>query len=299
MKICILGFLLAVFSLIGVNSSVVAPTLRILVLDVGDGSAVLIRDPSGKSALLLGASEFARVPERLRSIGVHRISILVALNLNNSSATPLRTFLETMEPDVFISNPVPYPIPTGAYALSHLRNSILNRRQMGLTRVEVPEGQTHSLGYALITTIPADGRLSGTAPDSSPVVKIQFRGFSFLALGQSGPQTEQFLISSFPSNWLRSDVLFYSGASGEPPSIVFLNAVRPRLLVASVSGSPLSASPRYALMFRTASAHVPLARTDLLGSLTLATRGADLLLSDMYGRLSVDSPRRFPAIILR
>jgi beta-lactamase superfamily II metal-dependent hydrolase len=299
MKLVLPALVLPLVVLVALQPPFAVPALRIVVLDAGDGSAVLIRDPGGKAALLLDATEFARIPERLRSLGVSRISILIGLRLTNASATSLRRILATMEPDAFVSTPIPYPIPKESYALNDLRNIVFHRRQSGLTRNEIPEGQTYSLGHALVSVFPAEGPASPKDSETAPVVRIQFRRFSMLVLGRSGPRTEAYLTAVLPSRHLRSDVLYVGGNSGEPPSIAFLRGVGPRLLIASVSDSPFSKFPRYALMSRSASAGVPLARTGLLGSLTLTTTGSDLRLSDMYGSLPAESPFRRPAFFLR
>lgn len=297
MKFSRLAIFLVSLPLMSGACDVVPSALRIVALDVGDGTAVLIQDPSGTSALYLDTSDFARVPERLQALGVSHISLLISSELTPANAGPLRQILNLMEPETFISAPIPPPGPEDTPSLNDLRNTIYNRQKLGLTKYESARAQTYSLGLCVLTVLPvASPPHSISGPN--PVVRIQFKDFSMLLPGSSPASAERALMAAFPGPTLRADLLLVSGDAEELPSLTFLRSVGPGLIIASVSGTPSSASPSYALLALSWAAGIPLARTDHLGSLTITSTGNGFRLYDKYGPLSLSFPyHRMPLVL--
>ncbi|MHA2620410.1 MAG: hypothetical protein V2G42_01575 [bacterium JZ-2024 1] len=291
MRLAIL-FLVLGFSLSSwLSSATGTAVFKAFILDAGDGTAILAEDPSGHSALFLRATEWDRVPERLRALGVPRILLLIAPVVTSEAAPTLKRVLTEMEPKIFVTPPLPYPVPQDAYALNDLRNTALTRQKSGLTQYTPASSRSYALGSTVVSVFPL--AYPGRPPSKSMLaILVQYRNFSLLAISEFWSELEPQLLSALPSDASHVDVLCVTIRGGQRPSLQFLETIHPSLIVATSSGSPRSASPSYGLLSRAQDLGIPVARTDRLGSLFLTSDGNLFHLNDAYGELPANYPFR-------
>ena len=207
---------------------------QITVLDVGAGAAVHIRTSQGDWLFDCGsARDYERVLRPyLHEAGVNRIDGLLFTHGDSLHIGGGESLLVDFIPRVLIDNPA----PDRSTVHRRLREAVLMQRlhllgaKAGMERAISPNVNAKIL-------FPPPEFNANTADDQAMVVKLSTPSARILFISDSGPTTEEFLLSS--GSDLRSEVLVkgqhHSGKSG---SDQFLDAVRPKLIVATSRDFP-------------------------------------------------------------
>jgi len=206
---------------------------KMTVLDLGTGAAVHVR-VNGHDWLIDCGSErsYERVVrEYLHWAGVNRLTGLVLTHGDSQHIGGVTQLLSDFPRVRLVDNPAP------DRSLIHRRLSRIVSGLEGRGRKpdELAAGDNFHLSRGAIAHVlfPPRGFAGATADDQALVIRLSIEPSTFvLFMSDNGEETERALLSN-GSN-LPSDILVkgqhYSGISGSAP---FLDAVRPRLIIAT------------------------------------------------------------------
>ncbi|MDR5702133.1 MAG: DNA internalization-related competence protein ComEC/Rec2 [Armatimonadota bacterium] len=273
----------AVVIWVQVAGEIASRRLTIIVMDVGQGDAIVIRSPSGKVALIDagGAVEgYAqeidvgeeRVVPFLRRLRVRRIDLLVLSHPHEDHVggvpAVLRSFPVGVVWDSGFEHQNPsYPIVLRMIRASHIPYYLARR------------GDAFDLGAGVRVIVLSPTRLDvGTGSDinnNSLVLKLVYGRVSVLLPGDIESSAEDLLLGL--GEGLRSTALKVAHHGSETSSTwTFLRAVRPEVAVISVGeGNPFG-HPDARTLKALAGIGARIYRTDLHGAVTLISDGRKL-----------------------
>ncbi len=234
--------------------------LRVTFLDVGQGDAVLIQTPGGKTALV-DAGRGSPVAE-LRRLGVREIDLLVASHAHADHIGGMDDVLEAFRVRAFMDNSLPHTTQTYA----RLMNAVESERDMTYLRAEP---RTVTLGSASIEVLPLPGP-SSNQNNRSVALVVRYGDFSVFLSGDSETGQLRFMTRRGAT----PDVTILKAphhGSANGFTHEFLAAVRPELVVVSVGRNAYGHPSEAAISaFEAAAANV--IRTDEAGTVTVAGR---------------------------
>jgi len=275
--------------LLAMNGTVFAPEgrayqrergiLRVSVVDVGQGDAILLECPAGETVLVdAGPGPRERGLEAplvpfLKRRGIERIDLLVLTHAHDDHAGALPDVLALCDVRRIVWNG---SIP-GAPSYAPLRSALASVKD--LTRVgagtlirDIPMMRLYILAPPAVT-IGGSGSSADTPNRLSLVMKVVFAGASLLLTGDAEGNEEIPLAESY-ADLLRSDILkvgHHGGKAGT--SDAFLNTVRPSWAVVSVGRHNRFGHPSDAVLDRLALHEIAVARTDRDGAVIFETDG--------------------------
>jgi ComEC/Rec2-related protein len=211
---------------------------KITVLDLGAGAAIHVR-VNGRDWLVDCGS--ARTYERivrkyLHWAGVNRLTGLVLSHGDSQHIGGVAELLSDFPRTRLIDNPV----PDHSRIHRQVVRMVSEHEPRGGERTELAAGDSFHLSRNTIAHVlfPPRGFAGATADDQALVIRWSIAsGTSVLFMSDNGAETERALLSN--SSELQNDILVkgqhHSGISGSVP---FLDAVRPRLIVATSTEFP-------------------------------------------------------------
>ncbi len=294
------------------------PVLTVAVLDVGQGDAILVRGPTGRTMLVDGGGELdlawravrsggdvtngsgswrprrdigaRRVVPALRRLGVRRLNVVMLSHAHEDHVGGLPAVLENFTVDLVLDPGVPHPSPSYARLLDLVRK---RRVPYALAR----RGQRVDLGGGAIVEVlhPAeDGQGDPPDPDDlvnarSIVARVRFGRVSILLTGDIEAETETHLLRSGME--IQSTVLkvaHHGSRSSTTPA--FLDAVRPAVALVSVGASNLFGHPHPRTLRALEERGIRVYRTDQDGAVILRTDGRTLRVETMRARRGLGVP---------
>jgi competence protein ComEC len=219
------------------SSEIVPPVPRMLVLDVGQGDALLVQGRRGSllvdggRALAGGVDMGSRVVlPSLAALGIRRLDLVIATHADLDHRGGLAAVLRATTVDELW-------LPRGAGRDVDFEALIAVARARGVVVGERGRGDpVRQIGDLQITPLwpgaPSEG---GSRNDRSLVVRVDVAGYRLLLTGDLGVLAEQRLLSASAPE-LRADVLKvgHHGSAGSSSS-AFLEAVGARVAVVSAS----------------------------------------------------------------
>jgi competence protein ComEC len=205
----------------------------ITVLDLGAGAAVHVHVNGHDWLIDCGSERSYRsvVREYLHWAGVNRLNGLVLTHGDSQHIGGVTQLLSDFPGVLLIDNPAPDRSLIHRRVCRMLSKLEARERKLG----ELAGGDDFPLAPEVIAHVlfPPSGFAGATADDQALVIRSSIApGSSVLFMSDNGAETERTLLSD--GSDLHSDVLLkgqhYSGLSGSAP---FLDAVRPRLIIAS------------------------------------------------------------------
>ena len=249
---------------------------RIVVLDVGQGEAILVQAPDG-SALLVDTGgggpgrgdrgERTVVPV-LRRLGVRRLAALAITEGTPDHAGGLAGLLEGMPIDEVW-------IPAGSEAASWHGPVEVS----GIPRQVLVQGDRRWIGSLLVTVLyPPDGASEGRLPGGSVrekplVLRLEWGLFAAVLAGGTGLAVETGLLRARQP--LQATLLKVSGHGSQRGSTSeFLAVVRPRVAVIPVGARNPYGHPAPLVLARLGAVGATVYRTDLDGAIEIRSDGA-------------------------
>ena len=238
---------------------------KISVLDVGAGAAVHLRSCGQDWLFDCGSTrDYERVVRSyLHTAGVNRLEGLLLTHgdsLHIGAAEPL---FHDLLPAVLVDNPAP------DRSTAHRRvRELCSRRQVKL--LKLGEGEQFEVAPAVTGRVlfPPRGFAATMADDQALVVLLSVNTAKILFVSDIGYATEKALLGSKLD--LRSDILIkgqhHSGNSGQD---IFLDAVRPRLIIATSRDFPQQERIRDEWAERVRAKGIRLFRQDETGAVQL------------------------------
>lgn len=252
-----------------------AETLRVEVLDVGQGDAILVRTPAMKTILIDAGEEPARIASLLSARDVVALDLVIATHPHADHIGGMEQVVSSRTVKLYTDSGL---VHSTATYLS-LMKAIELRKVPYRTAVV---GTTYRLddGAVLEILFPDGIALKGTRSDlnsNSVVVRLRHQGNCMLFLGDAEEPTERALLARELGP---CDVLKVAHHGSEHSSSeAFLQAVRPKVALISVGERNGYSHPGTRTLGRLAAAGARVYRTDLLGTLTVLSseRGIEVL----------------------
>ena len=247
-----------------------APTkLTVRFLDVGQGDATLIQDPSGAAVLFDGGRADARVANLLRNAGVRRLALVVATHHSADHHGGLAEVLRRFPVDLLLENGDDTTDPTFAELLATARTA-------GVPIRSARTGQVLRAGGLTVRVLWPPPRAAGPAPeDPNPraVVAIVSAGAFDLFLSADAESSAILPLELPPVEAMKVP---HHGSS-DPGLPEVLDRLRPRLAAIEV-GENSYGHPHPSTLAALRAARVPTYRTDRDGtvSLTIDQRGIEV-----------------------
>jgi competence protein ComEC len=252
--------------------------LELVMLDVGQGDAILIRAPSGTTALVDGGVDPDQTMRRLGEVlpfWQRRLDVLVLTHPHEDHVAGLVAALERFDVRLVLDPGRHYHNPTYPRFLDAVR------REPGGRLVAVRAGDSVPLGAdtALTFLFPAEADAAAGLPDGdinngSAVALLESRGFRVLLTGDAEAPVEALLLER--GLLMPIDVLKVGHHGSDSSTTDALLAVtRPRLALISAGAGNEYGHPHPATLARLAA--VPgliVRRTDLEGTIRVVVSGS-------------------------
>ncbi|MFT2721772.1 ComEC/Rec2 family competence protein [Deinococcus sp. A31D244] len=233
-------------------------------LDVGQGDAILIRSPEGKTALIDGGRSAERLSDQLEKYGVTRLDLMIATHADADHIAGLVP-AAALKPRLFINN--------GMGGTTQTWERLVKALQGVDATFTKASNQTVNLGSVKLRVIAPPPGMPDDQNLNSVGLAVQFGEFRALLTGDSeSPETEGWMAQE------RADLrgpfqvyksIHHGAANGD--TVGWLASVRPQNVVISVGqnsyGHPTDSALR---LYRQSGARVY--RTDRQGTVTFQGR---------------------------
>jgi len=263
------------------------PWLRVVVLDVGQGDATLVRFPDGTAWLVdAGGTQAGSrfdvgsrvVAPALRAQGVRALDALILSHPDVDHIGGAAGLMPLVRPArVFEGVPVP-----GLAVLEGVRHAAIDA---GATWGTLTAGADVAIGDAVVRVLPPPGPdRTRRAPrnDDSIVLEIRLRDVAIVLPGDASAAVEPSIAAALAPARLRALEAGHHGSrtSSSPP---FLDAVDPVVVIASAGRANRYGHPHPAVVARVQARGVPFYRTDRDGAVAIDTDGRWLRVSTCLG----------------
>jgi competence protein ComEC len=248
--------------------------LTVRFLDVGQGDATLIQDPSGASVLFDGGREEARVAGLLRQAGVSRLALVVATHQSADHHGGLAEVLARYPVDLLLENGDGTTDPTFLAMLA-------TARRAGVPITTARGGQVLRAGGLVVRVLWPPPRPPGPAPeDPNPraMVAIVSSGAFDLFLSADAESPTLLPLDLPPVDAMKVP---HHGSS-DPGLPELLTRLRPAIAAIEVGADNSYGHPHPSTLAALHGAGVTAYRTDRDGTVTLTVAG---------GTMAVDTER--------
>lgn len=256
------GILLAAVLAVNLCGSA-APTPEVIALDVGEGSATLIRTEAGCILIDAGPEDSQnRLCERLYRLGVRSLALVIFTHPDEDHIGGGDGILRRFPTEEIWTN--------GEAADSDSYAALLRAAKTVPVRA-VTAGERRTVGEASVTVLSPDAGLAGSENENSLVLSVELAGHRLLIMGDAGEETENRLLNlTAGTDSLRADILFagHHGANGSCGA-EFLAAVAPEQIIISCGAENPYGHPDGRALERMRAVCGDIRRTDLAGDIHL------------------------------
>jgi competence protein ComEC len=253
-----------------------ADTATISVLDVDQGQAVLVVAPDGSAALVDAGRSQTRIREEIvpyaREQGINELQYLILSHPDQDHVGGMPEVFEHFS----VENWVDPGIPTTNQRYEETIEIVL---EQDIPAILARQGERLTLGDSVELSLlwPQSGFiLSGSEPDSnenSVVLKVSFHDVDILIPGDLETRGEDALVEQL-GGALEAEILVVGHHGSNTSSTApFLDAVNPELAIISAGRDNPYGHPHDEVMQRLRFRGVEIYRTDLDGTVEIATDG--------------------------
>lgn len=264
--------LVALWTLLGAWTPAWAGTLEVHILDVGQGDAILIESPAGKTVLIDAGQGETPVAPLLAAHDVTALDLVVATHPHADHVGGMQAVVESVPIKLYTDNGLPHTTQTYAKLMAAVE-------ARGLAYRAAEHGQVYNLddGAKLEILFPTGAPLTGTRSDlnsNSVVMRLTHQGHCMLLVGDSEEPTENALISGGLGACEVLKVAHHG--SNHSTTTRWLDTVKPRVALISVGEHNRYNHPGHETLARLQAAGVEVHRTDLEGTITVRSSEAGL-----------------------
>jgi len=236
-------------------------------LDVGQGDAILIRSPEGKTALI-DAGPSKEIVRLIRERGVKAIDLVVVSHHHADHYGGMDDVIRAFHPRVFLDNGSSHTTPNYLKLLRLVRDS-------GMRVIFAGEASRKiELGSVILTVLPQPPEDPHDENDNSIGLRVRYGSFSALLPGDSQSRERAFWMRNVPELVRDCTVLKLAHhGSRNGTDARWLRLVQPKLAVASLGSGNEYGHPHPQTVALLADLRVPLLRTDRDGTITIRSDG--------------------------
>lgn len=259
-----------------VDNPAVSGQMRVVMLDVGQGDAILVISPNGQTMLVDGGNSAGDARDvilpYLKNEGIERLNVMVLTHPDADHVGGLPTVLKNIPVDVVVSTGQTHTTQVYAEFLQELKKA----RDEGGTRVirgvagaEVPFDEAVQVQVLRPDSASVQG---DDLNHASIVLRLTFGQVSVLLTGDAEENAEKWLIDQ--GGDLRAQILKVSHhGSKTGSSDAFLNAVRPEIALISCEADNRYGHPHAEVLERLARRKIKVYRTDQAGTVEVTVDG--------------------------
>lgn len=254
--------------------------LELHFLDVGQGDAVLIRGPDGRSVLYDGGPRGSGTVELLRELGVEDLELVIASHNHADHIGGLEEVIRAFSPRFYMDNGVAYTTLTYARVLDAVEEA-------GSELVE-PTLRTITLGDVRLRIVPPPGGEADEQNVNSVGVRIEYGDFAAFLPGDAEPPQWAWWLEAHPDELRPVEVhkaSHHGSVNGDTSEAMAI--LRPELVVIGVGGDNTYGHPHPAALARYGEAGAEIRRTDREGTVVVEAHPD--------GSFEVRAPRLRPA----
>jgi len=237
-------------------------------LDVGQGDAILIRSPEGKSALVDAGPQRDLAAELLRRRGLASLDLIVLTHHHQDHYGGMEEVVRRFRPRVFLDS-------GSSHTTSHYLRLIELVRDRGIPTITPTERPRRiELGSVVLTIFPRAPEDAADENDNSVGIRLQYGSFSALLPGDAERAERAWWERHVPDLISDCTVLKLAhhgsdnGTDARWPALI-----RPELAVASVGAGNEYGHPGSETLALLARFGIPLLRTDRDGTVVVQSDG--------------------------
>jgi beta-lactamase superfamily II metal-dependent hydrolase len=239
------------------------------VLDIGQGDAILIRSPEGRS-VLVDAGPSRVVVDRLRALGVESLDMVVVSHQHTDHYGGMRAVIEAFGPRYYVSAGTKHVTPMYVKLLTLVRD----RNMVALQTTNQP--RKIQVGSLVLTMFPQPPESEQSENDNSVGIRLEYGNFAMLLTGDSEDAERAWWVENVPDLARDCQVLKLAHhGSHNGTDDAWLKLVHPELAVCSCGLNNSFGHPHQVTLDRLERAGIPLRRTDEEGRITIRTNGRD------------------------
>jgi beta-lactamase superfamily II metal-dependent hydrolase len=236
-------------------------------LDVGQGDAVLIRSPEGRTALV-DAGLDRSVVNRIKERGVTSIDLVVVTHHHTDHYGGMDDVIEAFRPKYFLAAPTSHTTSMFVKLLKLVRDHDMTALSPAASARKI------QLGSVTLTVLPQPPEDKKEENDNSIGIRVTHGSLDVLLTGDSEEPERAWWREHCPELLRDCDVLklaHHGSRNGTDPD--WLDLVRPRVAVASLGEGNDYGHPHAETLELLAEKGVPLLRTDERGTITIRSDG--------------------------
>jgi competence protein ComEC len=253
-----------------------AGQLLVDIIDAGQGDAILLRSPDGKTVLIDGGTGRTDITAELRGRGVEQLDLVVSTHAHADHIGGTQAVLRSMPVGVYMDNGVPH-------SSSKYTDLMATVEELGLAYMEAEAGQHIQFGAEASIDVlwPTKSKLRGTRSDlnaNSVVLRLEHGENCFLFMGDAEEETE---VRLQVRGLEQCDVLKVPHHGSDHSSTDrFLSKLEPSIALISVGEHNRYNHPGEECLRRLERYGVQVHRTDQQGALRVISDGDSLTVLD-------------------
>ncbi len=230
-------------------------------LDVGQGDAILVQSPEGKTMLLDGGRSIDRMKAHLETYDITKVDLMVASHADADHIAGLVAAANQTKPTLFINN--------GLSSTTQTWDHLVTALEAAGTKFQKANNQSINLGSVKVKIISPPEGMSSNQNDNSIGVVVQYGKFRALMTGDSEtPETKAWLSENNPNlagPFQAYKSIHHGAANGDNQP--WLSAMQPENVVISVGDNSYGHPTANALNLYKQN-NIRIYRTDQQGTIT-------------------------------
>lgn len=249
------------------GSRAVAGVASLEFLDVGQGDAILIRSPEGKTALV-DAGPSNRIVDLLQAKGIKTLDLVVISHHHHDHYGGMAEVVRRFHPRYFLDARSPHSTPNYVALLKRIGADGVAVIQAG------PRIRRIGLGPVTLTILPQGPLDKQDENNNSVGIRLDFGEFSALLPGDAEGHERHWWMLHYPELCRDVDVLKLAHhGSRNGTNLAWLGLTRPSLAIASLGSGNEFSHPHPETLALLGSLEIPLVRTDESGSIKIRSDG--------------------------
>ena len=239
-----------------------AAPLRITMLDVGQGEAILLESPGGQTVLYDGGTNSADVLGQLRALDIETIDLVVASHPDEDHIGGLDEVIAAYAPRFVLDNGLAHTTQTYERYLDAIEEAG--------SQLISPERQTIEFGPVALEVVPPPGDESLGQNDNSVGFLLRYGDFTMSFYGDAERDQFEWLLDTHPD--LFPDVQVHKSshhASRNGDIAPVLERIQPEVVLASLGADNRYGHPHDAALLRYDRIGAEVYRTDRHGTIRL------------------------------